>query len=142
MKKIYSKIDPPVLLHIVNRKEEIAPTRQDLSPNEEYLQVACFTLPKGKTFRAHKHLKNIRSTDITQESWVVIKGTIKAILYDLDDKIIEEAILKEGDCSITFHGGHTYESLEENSIVYEYKTGPYKGQDQDKTFIESSDQGA
>jgi len=135
MKKIYSKIQPSVLLHIINTKKEITEQRQDLSSNEEYLQVSCFQLQKGKTFRPHKHIELLRKTDITQESWVVIQGKVKAILYDLDDKIISEEILEAGDCSITFRGGHNYESLEDNSIVYEYKTGPYFGQITDKVFI-------
>ena len=33
-------------------------------------------------------------------------------------------------------GGHTYEILEEDTIVYEYKTGPYEGQSLDKTFLQ------
>ena len=57
------------------------------------------------------------------------------ILYDIDDQIIAEPILKAGDASFTLYGGHTYSILEDNTIVYEYKTGPYEGQNLDKTFI-------
>jgi len=135
MREIYSKVNPNILLHIVNRKNDITETRQDLSPNKEFLQVSCFKLNNGKTFKPHKHIENIRETNITQESWVVISGKIKAILYDIDDTIVEEVELCQGDCSITFRGGHNYLALEDNSIVYEYKTGPYFGQDRDKEFI-------
>ena len=93
-------------------------------------------MEKGKTFRPHKHIKQVRTTDIAQESWVVIQGAVKAILYDLNDEIIEEVILRAGDCSITFKGGHNYEAIEEDTIVYEYKTGPYQGREKDKSFIE------
>ena len=54
---------------------------------------------------------------------------------DIDDNIIAEPILKEGDASFTLYGGHTYEILEDNTLVYEYKTGPYEGQKLDKVFI-------
>lgn len=133
--KIFSKVDPEKLLHMVHRKDDVTYQRCDVSPAEEFLQVSCFRLPEGKTFRAHKHLTQHRQTDITQESWIVIQGRVKAILYDLDDTIIATPILEPGDCSITFHGGHNYECLEEGSIVYEYKTGPYTGVGNDKTFI-------
>lgn len=132
---IYSKVDPNLLLHIVNRQSEITYVRNDISPSNEYLQVSCFKLEKDKTFKAHKHISLERHTDITQESWIIIKGSVKAILYDIDDTIIAESILKQGDCSITFRGGHNYVSLEEGTIVYEYKTGPYMGQSKDKVFI-------
>jgi len=135
MEKIYSKICPNILLHIINKRENITNIRCDISPADEYLQVSCFNLEKGKTFKPHKHIKLERYTDITQESWVVIKGKIKAILYDIDDTIVAERILDSGDCSITFRGGHNYLCLEDDSLVYEYKTGPYIGQTKDKEFI-------
>ena len=89
----------------------------------------------NQTFKPHKHIIYEKTINITQESWIVIKGKVKIILYDLNDKIIHTDVLNPGDCSITFYGGHNYEALEEGSIVYEYKTGPYLGQEYDKTFI-------
>jgi len=53
----------------------------------------------------------------------------------LDDTIIATPILYPGDASFTLEGGHTYEILEDNTLVYEYKTGPYEGQALDKKFI-------
>jgi len=135
LEKIYSKLNPNVLLHIINRKLDIKESRQDICPVEQYLQVAKLKLDKGKIFRPHKHIEQIRTTNIAQESWIVVQGTVRAIFYDLDDKIIKEVILKQGDCSITFRGGHNYEALEDNTLVYEYKTGPYQGQEKDKIFI-------
>ena len=41
-----------------------------------------------------------------------------------------------GDASFTLEGGHTYEILEDDTLVYEYKTGPYEGQKLDKTFLD------
>jgi hypothetical protein len=132
---IYSKVDPKVLLHAVTRKDTISHTRNNISPNEQYLQAACFKMDKGKTFKAHKHLPQNRETHITQESWIVIQGSVKAILYDLDDTIIATPILNPGDASITFRGGHNYEAMTDDTLVYEYKTGPYTGIENDKTFI-------
>ena len=93
-------------------------------------------MEKGTTFKPHKHIwKDGEDKVIAQESWVVIKGSVKVIMYDLDDKVIETPILYPGDCSMTFQGGHNYEILEEDTIVYEYKTGPYKGVENDKEFL-------
>ena len=52
-----------------------------------------------------------------------------------DDNIISEEILNKGDCSVTLYGGHNYEILEDNTLVYEFKTGPYLGVDLDKQTI-------
>jgi len=136
MEKIYSKIEPNKLLHIINRLAEIE-GREDVVPEENFIQCATLRMPKNKTFPPHKHITKDRHypSQIAQESWVVIKGRVRCKLYDIDDTLIAEPILGSGDASFTLYGGHTYEILEEDTIVYEYKTGPYEGQKLDKIFI-------
>jgi len=136
MEKIYSKIKPHKLLHIVNRLSDID-GRTDVIPSDNFIQCATLKMGNGKTFDPHKHIIKDRHypEQIAQESWVIIKGKVKCIFYDLDNTIIATPILNEGDASFTLYGGHTYEILEEGTIVYEYKTGPYEGQKLDKIFI-------
>lgn len=136
MEKIYSKIDSTILLHIVDRVDNIDSQRKNLVDDVEFLQLSTMKLNKGHTFKAHKHIFCDKITNIAQESWVVIKGSVKCIFYDLDDTVISTPILYPGDCSITLRGGHNYEILEDGTQVREYKTGPYLGQEFDKTFIE------
>lgn len=135
MKKIYSKVHNNELLHIILKKEDVQSERQNVVNEDQFLQLAAMKLPQGKTFRAHKHIFAEKTTTMAQESWVVISGKVKAILYDLDDTVISEEILDTGDCSITLQGGHNYEILEDDTLVYEYKTGPYLGIEMDKKFI-------
>jgi hypothetical protein len=103
----------------------------------EFLQVAGLRLTTGDTFRPHKHIPIEKTTNITQESWVVIKGTVAALLYDIDDTLLAEVALNAGDLSITLYGGHTYR-CDDDALVYEFKTGPYLGVEQDKVFIETA----
>ena len=136
MKKIYSKVDPSKLLHIIVKKEDITQGRQDIVSEEHFIQCSILNMEEGKTFRPHKHIWKERTRNvIAQESWIVIQGSVKCIFYDLDDSIIDEPILYPGDASFTLEGGHNYLILEDNTLVYEYKTGPYEGQALDKTFI-------
>jgi cupin fold WbuC family metalloprotein len=110
--------------------------RKDIVSEENFIQCSALNLEKGKTFKPHKHIWKERTRNIiAQESWIVIKGSVKCIFYDLDDKILAEPILKTGDASFTLEGGHNYLILEDNTLVYEYKTGPYEGQLMDKKFI-------
>lgn len=136
MEKIYSKVQPDKLLHIINRLSDIE-GRSDVVPPENFIQCATLKMNNGKTFPAHKHItKDRRYEDqIAQESWIVIKGSVRCILYDIDDSVIAEPVLLPGDASFTLYGGHTYQILEDDTIVYEYKTGPYEGQSLDKKFI-------
>jgi len=136
MKKIYSKVEKDTLLHIIHRTHEFFYSRVDLVDADQALQVSALVGHEGKTFRPHKHIYCEKITTTTQESWIVVRGKVKAILYDLDDQVIAEEILEPGDISITLRGGHNYVFLEDNTLVYEYKTGPYLGQTSDKTFID------
>lgn len=137
MEKIYSKVDPNKLLHIVVRKEDFIDGRQDVIDENQFIQCSILKLNAGKTFRPHRHIWKERTRSvIAQESWVVIQGSVQPIFYDLDDTILEvDIVLNVGDASFTLEGGHNYHILEEGTMVYEYKTGPYEGQVLDKTFI-------
>ena len=133
---IYSKIEPEEVLHIIHRKADFSDDRNDLVDWNNYLQCATLKMPKGKTFKPHKHIIQKGSNKvIAQESWVVIRGSVKVTLYDLDDTILHEDILVAGDISITLYGGHNYCIMEDDTLVYEFKTGPYYGQQLDKVFI-------
>ena len=136
MEKIFSKVEHDKLLHVINRLSDIK-GRDDIIPENNFIQCATLKMPKNKTFPPHKHIVKDRHypKQIAQESWVVIKGRVKCKFYDIDDTLIAEPILESGDASFTLYGGHTYEILEDNTIVYEYKTGPYEGQKLDKEFI-------
>ena len=78
----------------------------------------------------HIHTKIQRKTIGTQETWIVIRGKIKVTFYDTNKTKICSKILKKGDISILFRGGHKLDILKKDTIIYEIKNGPYlKGKD-------------
>jgi len=133
--KIYSKVDSELLLLAINRKEDIDHNRTDLCPEDQLLQISTKILSSGTTFQPHKHNELLRTTDTTNEAWIILKGSIKAKFWDINDEVIYSTILKEGDCAVVFSAGHGFEVLEDDTILYEVKNGPYYGQLKDKTFI-------
>jgi cupin fold WbuC family metalloprotein len=138
IEKYYSKIDKNKILHLVHRlREQEDVGREDIVEQDNFIQCSFLKMPNGKTFQPHKHIVKEKSFNnyIAQESWVVIRGKVKCIFYDIDDSILTTTVLEQGDASFTLFGGHNYEILEDNTIVYEYKTGPYEGQKLDKKFI-------
>jgi len=136
MNKIYSKVKKDLLCHMIVRLDDIV-ERTNISDDQQFLQLATLRLDKGTTFRPHKHIWKPAARDqvIAQESWVVFRGQVQVTFYDIDDSILQIETLNAGDCSMTYEGGHTYLILEDNTVVYEYKTGPYQGQHLDKVFI-------
>ena len=138
MIKIYSKCEPDKLLHLINRFDEID-GRTDIAPEEQFIQAATIKFPQGgKKFRTHQHIWKPapREQVIAQESWIVVQGSVRVFMYDTDQLFLQDEVIKKGDCSMTFEGGQTYEILEDDTIVYEYKTGPYMGVENDKIFYD------
>jgi cupin fold WbuC family metalloprotein len=136
MHKIYSRVDPAKHLHTVFRCSDIE-GRVEVADSDQFLQLATLRMEKGKTFRPHQHIWKpaVRQSVIAQESWVVIQGSVEVSFYDTDGTLLEKHTIGVGDCSMTFEGGHTYLILEDDTVVYEYKTGPYQGQALDKVFL-------
>ena len=138
---ILSKVDPNKVVHMVHRRDDflIQESRKDIIPDNHFIQLSTLRMENGKTFRPHKHIWKPGPTEcIAQESWVVVSGLVKVFFYDLDDTLLYTTKLKPGDASITLEGGHTYEILSDETLVYEHKTGPYQGQALDKVFIDES----
>ena len=138
MIKNYSNCEPGKLLHLINRFDEID-GRTDIAPEDQFIQAATIKFPQGgKKFRTHQHIWKPapREQVIAQESWIVVQGSVRVFMYDTDQLFLQDEVIKKGDCSMTFEGGHTYEILEDDTIVYEYKTGPYMGVENDKIFYD------
>lgn len=135
MEKYYSKINGS-LLHMIVRKEDMTEGRQNLIEPENFIQCSALQMNHGQTFKAHKHIVKTMTLDvIAQESWCVVNGSVRCIFYDTDNTFLASSELYPGDASFTLAGGHNYVILEDNTLVYEYKTGPYLGQELDKEFI-------
>jgi hypothetical protein len=133
---LYSKLQPATLIGLIFMPgDEPELKRHDLTPVNEFLQCSVLPLQKHQTFKPHKHISIEKTTNIAQESWVVLKGSVSVIWYDIDDSILQELTIPEGGLAITFRGGHNYRCLSDSAIVYEFKTGPYWGQKLDKEFL-------
>ena len=126
------------VLHCIYRLNDLkeGEARFDFTSEDKYLQGSLMRMDDGKSFRNHKHIKCERHTDMTQETWVVIRGSVRVDYYDEDSQFMGTEILNDGDCTITFAGGHKYSCIKDDTLVYEFKNGPYFGRDADKVFID------
>lgn len=135
MKRIYSCVEPSRLIMAELRKGEITKYRSDMSPEKEFLQVSGRKANKDLKVKAHKHLSIDRDSNITQEAWIVVDGSLRGVFYDIDNNILYDTILERGDCVVLYSGGHSLEILEDDTLFYEIKTGPYFGLEADKENI-------
>ncbi len=123
---IYSKKNKTKLIACIYKAKKKIKNRVDLSPKSELLQVGVIKLKNNFELKKHLHTPIIRKTKGTQEIWIVMSGKIKVIFYDIDKIKISEKTLNKGDMSILFCGGHSFECLKKETIIYEIKNGPYK----------------
>jgi len=134
MKKIISKINKKVICTYIF-KDQIKDYRTDLSDKKELLQGSARVLNSEIFIKPHKHLPLKRNTTGTQEAWVVIEGKVLATLYDIDDTFLEEIELTSGSCMVFYRGAHSLKVIDNNTIFYEFKNGPYLGFNNDKSNI-------
>lgn len=133
---VNSKINKkPLFLIKKYFKKKIRKMREDLTDKNKFLQVSLLNLKKDMNFSPHVHLSHVKKTYISSEAWIVISGKLKVIFYDVDKSIIYEDVLKKGDVSILFQGGHVFKPLTKNTLVFEIKNGPYLGPKKEKENI-------
>lgn len=136
MERIKSKTHPEQLIFSLLRVDDIRNTRTDLSPDEEYIQVSGRKMSAGFAVPPHRHTRLERNTDLTQEAWVILQGKVLATFYDLDDSFLCERVINPGDVVVFYRGGHALTVLEDDTIFYEFKSGPYFGLENDKVKID------
>ena len=135
---IYSKVNPEILLHTIYRLSDFDSARHDFTAEDKFLQGAVIGMDKGKKYRSHMHIECVRTTNMTQEAWVVLRGSVAIKYFDTDGSFLTDDVIREGDCSITFGGGHSFEGGDDDTIVYEFKSGPYHGREADKIWLEEN----
>jgi hypothetical protein len=136
MERYYSKKEESKLIFSLLRFEEICDRRIDLSPDQEFMQVCGRTMSCGAVVLPHRHIETQRETSLTQEAWVLLRGKVHARFYDLDDSFLCEREISSGDVIVLYRGGHSLEVLEDNTVFYEFKNGPYFGANKDKEKID------
>lgn len=124
------------VLHCIYRESDLKGERFNFTSPDKYLQVAILNIDAGKSFPNHKHITCERHINMTQEAWVVVRGSVQIDYYGEDSKFIGKEILNSGDCTVTFAGGHKYFCIQDDTLVYEFKNGPYFGRDADKVYID------
>ena len=103
-----------------------------VSDNSDSLQVGVFCNDSGVDIVNHVHNIFRRETTTTQELIYLIKGKLKARVFTRDKKLVAERILLAPCMIYLIEGGHGFTVLDDDTIFFEAKNGPYFGVDIDK----------
>jgi len=136
MLKIFSGVNPNQLIAVFLFSNNKISRRLDLVDENQPLQFSVIPLKKDTKVRPHKHLKLDRTSDQTQEVWIIMKGKLKVQVFDVDGECLYSANMRRGDVVQYISGGHSISSETRNSIIYEVKNGPYFGPESDREYLE------
>jgi hypothetical protein len=138
-------MNEPLIETIVSGLEPVAmiiraqydkPGIQFFTPPNFSQQVACMKHPRGHKIRPHVHNLVFRQVLFTQEVLLIRRGKLKVDLYNSDRTFLVTKVLEIGDLILLCGGGHSFEMLEETSMI-EIKQGPYAGESDKEIFQES-----
>ena len=101
----------------------------------QFIQSSAMCYDKGKTFAAHKHKVRDRVSSKTQEVMICVNGAMRYVLYDNNGKYLDYGVLIRGDILTILDGYHDYEVVEDNTVVYEVKNGPFTSVKDDKEYL-------
>lgn len=132
MKDYYSRISKDLLLGSHFSRDDFEGPRGDMSDAGARLQISLRKLHRGFTVGRHRHLNVERKTEGTSEIWIVLWGSVKATLFDLDGSRMGSFLVRSGDLAVFHEGGHELECQEEDTLFVEVKNGPYFGRERDK----------
>jgi len=93
------------------------------------LQISRWNHNYGYVCKRHIHYEIPRTINRVHEVLYIIKGKVKATIYNLDERAVEELVLHEGDLLYCMNCGHGYVILGKETRVLEVKNGPFFGDD-------------
>lgn len=124
-----------VLYAILHRKEDWKKGLAFLTPTAMFCQVGVFWYQKGKRLETHRHIRNERINNVTQECFIVMSGSLRVDLYGDDNQVFRSEILNRGDLMVLVAGAHGFEILETDTKIIECKNGPFISVEKDKQLI-------
>ncbi len=125
---MYEIVDSRLLDHVSAQAKESPRLRKNhnlhASPEEPCNRLLNAVEP-GSYIRPHRHLDTTKD-----ESVIILRGKLGVIIFDDSGAVIRKALLMPGGEAVAANvrSGvmHTFVSLEENTVFFEAKAGPYK----------------
>ena len=109
--------------------------RTNLIEPDQIIQASLIRMNRFQSVSRHEHLPIERYTTGTGEGWLVLNGSFEAEIFDIDQTSLGKYLLKKFDMILMFNGGHSLHATKKNSVIFEFKNGPFKGSDSDKIYF-------
>jgi hypothetical protein len=132
MKRIdYNNATVAIVHHLMDWKQGL----DFLTSDNDFIQTGTWFYQEGMKLKAHRHITNTRKIDRTQETIIILSGSLMVDFYDDANTVFASEILASGDICVILNIGHGYQILENNTRVVEVKNGPFVSVEADKQLI-------
>lgn len=121
-----------VLAYVLRREVSPAATTF-LTPPELSFQAGFVVYPAGGEVERHIHRPLRRELEGTSEVIVVREGSCAIDIYSPDEELLASRELRAGDVVLLLEGGHGFR-MQEDTVLFEVKQGPYTGLDEKRRF--------
>jgi hypothetical protein len=95
------------------------------------LQLLLMKRKQGHVILKHMHKKIRKISKQPQEALVVMKGALRASIFDRKGKLLAKKNISAGQCLLMVDGAHEVK-ITKNALIYAFKDGPYVD---DKIFL-------
>ena len=124
-----------VLYAIFDQIETTKPGSTWYGSPDEFIQVSKVRQIEGKQYDAHRHKVHERIVKQTQEVIIVIRGSLKAFIYDDSGEMLQDVLLSPHDILILYRGYHFLVVREDDTVFYEIKSGQFMSVEKDKEYL-------
>jgi len=135
--KIEEIVDGNLTIAIILRGDDWEKGLNFITSDNDFQQAGTWFYDKGKKIEPHAHLQCERTVAKTQELIYVRRGRVKIDFYGQQQQFLRSLELASNDLTVFLNGGHGFEILEDNTMIFESKNGPYLGKDRDKKIIQT-----
>jgi hypothetical protein len=104
-----------------------------LTPSHLEMQAGFIVYKKGENITPHYHLPSNRIIKKTTECLIVKKGKCLVDIFDNDQFFLSTHTLNRNDIILIVGGGHGFR-MQEDTVLFEIKQGPYLESDDKMQF--------
>ena len=113
------------IVAIIHRKNDWIDGLNFITSDSDFIQTGTWKYNTGKILSSHRHKFYSRVVLQTQETIIIMNGSLKIDFYNLQNEIFHQVILGKGDIGVILNVGHGYEILNDCTQVIEVKNGTF-----------------
>jgi cupin fold WbuC family metalloprotein len=132
MKNFFSATRPLEIIHTIADANCFNSDRLNITSSDRLVQASLINLKQDIEVGPHRHLERTYDkvlANCIQECWLIYKGSVLLRLYDELNVQIHEETLGSGMIIVSYSGSHYLRCLESDTVLLEFKRGPYIGRD-------------